>query len=105
MRPTRQFALRIRVRASASVCPITLGTTHFGGVTRLKVAVTVLFRSRRMTESPAPLQAPLHPVKVERRAGASVRVTAVPFLNCAEQPALQSIPAGELVTVPSRSRS
>src|SRR5437764_8448591 len=49
---------------------------------------------------PVPLQAPLQPVKVEPAAAVAVSVTDVPEANAAEQVAPQSIPAGELVTVP-----
>src|SRR2546425_1277814 len=43
---------------------------------------------------------PLQPVKVEPTAGAAVSVTAVPLAKLAAQVAPQSMPAGELVTVP-----
>ena len=46
------------------------------------------------------MQAPLQPVNVEPASGVAVTVTAVPDANEAEQVAPQSIPAGELVTVP-----
>jgi hypothetical protein len=43
---------------------------------------------------------PLHPVKTELAPGAAVRVTTAFLSNCALQVDPQSIPAGELVTVP-----
>ena len=47
-----------------------------------------------------PLQAPLQPPKRERRFAFAVRVTWVPTVKTEEQDDPQSIPAGELVTVP-----
>ena len=53
------------------------------------------------THDPVPEQPPpLQPLKVELAAGAAVSVTAVPFVKLAAQVAPQSMPAGELVTVP-----
>ena len=60
-----------------------------------------------MTEHvPVPGQAPglpltCQPVKLECSAGVAVRVTVEPSLNVDEQVEPQSIPPGELVTVPS----
>jgi len=47
-----------------------------------------------------PVQLPLQPVKREPVVGAAVKVTMVPLLNDPEQVVPQSIPAGELMTVP-----
>ena len=53
------------------------------------------------TQVPVPLQPePLQPVKVELTSGVAVSVTVVPWVKFAEHVAPQSIPAGELVTVP-----
>ena len=56
---------------------------------------------------PAPLQAPLQPVKSEPASGVTLKVTWAPLAKDARQlpllavPSSQSIPAGELVTRPS----
>src|SRR5204863_8798328 len=63
-------------------------------------AVTERFAVIVSMQAPMPEQSSDQPVNFESEAGASVRVTAVPLLNCAEQVAPQLIPAGELVTVP-----
>src|SRR5947209_1114672 len=52
------------------------------------------------TQLPVPVQAPVHPVKVEPVVGVAVSVTWVPLLKFALQVAPQLIPAGLLVTVP-----
>jgi hypothetical protein len=44
--------------------------------------------------------APVHPVNVEPAAAAALSATVAPSEKVAEQEAPQSIPAGELVTVP-----
>src|ERR671937_186694 len=49
---------------------------------------------------PLPVQSPLQPVKVEPASAVAVSVTVVPSAKEAEQVAPQSMPAGELVTVP-----
>ena len=46
------------------------------------------------------MQPPLQPAKTEYAAGVAVSVTVVPRGNDAEHAALQSMPAGELITVP-----
>ena len=51
-------------------------------------------------QPPVPLQPPLQPPKRERRLAFAVRVTWVPTVKAEEQDDPQSIPAGELVTVP-----
>src|SRR5438094_475470 len=56
---------------------------------------------RVTVQAPVPEQPPpVQPPKVEPAAGAAVSVTAVPLVKLAEQVAPQSMPAGELVTVP-----
>jgi hypothetical protein len=53
------------------------------------------------TQVPVPEQPPPdQPAKLEPGAALAVRVTLVPFSNWAEHLEPQSIPAGELVTVP-----
>src|SRR5437879_12916257 len=70
-------------------------------VWRVKVAVTVVAAETVTTHDPVPEQPPpLQPLKIEPAAGVAVSVTAVPLVKLAEQVAPQSMPAGELVTVP-----
>jgi hypothetical protein len=52
------------------------------------------------THAPVPVQSPDQPAKRELTPAAGVRVTFVPWSNVAEQVPPQSIPDGELVTVP-----
>ena len=67
----------------------------------MKVAVTVVAAETATTHVPVPEQPPpLQPPKVEPAARAAVSVTAVPLAKLAAQVAPQSMPAGELVTVP-----
>ena len=67
----------------------------------MKVAVTVVAAERVIVHDPVPEQPPpVQPLKVEPPAGAAVSVTAVPLVKLAAQVAPQSMPAGELVTVP-----
>src|SRR5438445_13164802 len=71
---------------------------------RSKLAVTVVAAVRVTVQEPVPEQPPpLQPVKVEPAAGAAVSVTAVPLVKLAAQVAPQVMPAGLLVTVPSRA--
>ena len=49
----------------------------------------------------APLQAPLHPVKLEPAAATAVSVTLAPLVKSVSQVTPQSIAAGLLVTLPS----
>src|SRR5512132_1479921 len=74
-------------------------TVSVGGPTS-KVAVTARSWSIVTTQGPVPVQSPPQPVNVEPASGVAVSVTAVPDGNDAEHVAPQSIPAGELVTVP-----
>ncbi len=68
---------------------------------RVKVAVTDLAASIVTTQVPVPEQpAPLQPVKLEPVAGVAVNVTRLLNVKLKEQVTPQSIPAGELVTVP-----
>ena len=64
------------------------------------MAVTELAAFNVTMHAPAPVHAPLQPVKVAPAAGVAVSVTAAPLLNDAEQVVPQLIPAGALVTVP-----
>src|SRR5438093_1481174 len=67
----------------------------------VKVAVTVVAAETVTTHDPVPEHPPpFQPLKVEPAAGAAVSVTAVPLAKLAAQVAPQSMPAGELVTVP-----
>ena len=64
------------------------------------MAVTELAAFNVTMHAPAPVHAPLQPVKVAPAAGVAVSVTAVPAANDAEQVVPQLMPAGALVTVP-----
>jgi len=67
----------------------------------MKVAVTEVAALIVTVQGPVPVHpAPLQPVNVEPTAAAAVNVTAVPFVNDAEQVVPQEMPAGLLVTVP-----
>src|SRR5437588_9793627 len=66
----------------------------------VKLAVTLSAASMVRLQVPVPLHAPPQPWKSQPLAGAAVRVTGVPELKLALQVAPQSIPAGELVTLP-----
>ena len=67
----------------------------------MNVAVTVVAAEIVTVQAPVPEQPPpLQPPKVEPAAGAAVSVTAVPLVKLAAQVSPQSMPAGELVTVP-----
>src|SRR6478752_2490203 len=67
----------------------------------VNVAVTVVSAPSVTTQSPVPEQPPPdQPANVEPSAGDAESVTTVPSSNDAWQVAPQSIPAGELVTVP-----
>ena len=69
-------------------------------MTRVKVAVTDLAAVIGTMQVPVPVQAPVHPVKVEVASGVAVRVTEVPESKEAEQVEPHEIPAGEDETVP-----
>lgn len=69
-----------------------------GGV--LKVAVTDVEAASTTVHVPVPVQAPVHPVKVELAPGVAVSVTEVPVAKLAVQVAPQLMPAGALVTAP-----
>ena len=92
--PTAHCRRRIFGFAALRRSPTTFGTTQVG--TLAKPAVTERFAVIVSTQPPRPEQAPDQPVNSEPEAGVSVRVTAVPLLNGAEQVAPQLIPAGEL---------
>jgi hypothetical protein len=67
----------------------------------LKVAVTCWLVLRvNAQDGLFPLQAPVHPAKLDFAAGLSVRVTWVPLVNAALHVAPQLMPAGALLTVP-----
>ncbi len=66
----------------------------------MKVAVTPCAFVMVTVQVPLPVQAPLHPLKVEPLAAVGVRATDVPLLKLALQLDPQLIPAGLEVTVP-----
>ena len=90
--------------AAFSVLSFSLGTTHAlgGGDGFLpNVAVTETASFMVTVQVPVPEQPPPdQPVKFELLAAVAVRVTEVPNANACAQVDPQSIPAGELVTVP-----
>jgi hypothetical protein len=65
-----------------------------------KLALTLWSAFIVRLQVPVPLHAPPQPWKTQPLIGVALRVTAVPALKLALQVAPQSIPAGELVTVP-----
>ena len=67
----------------------------------LKVAVTDLAALMVTEQVPVPVQAPLHPAKVEPDAPAALRVTTEPLLKLAAQVPGQLMPAGLLLTEPA----
>ena len=67
----------------------------------VNVAVTVVLACRLRLHVPVPVHPPDHPKKVLPESGAAVNTTAVPLGKLAVQLPGQSIPAGELVTVPA----
>ncbi len=71
-----------------------------GLLLELNVAVTALAADMVTLHVPVPVQAPLHPAKVDPAAAVSVSVTTVPLLKFALQVLGQLIPAGLLLTVP-----
>ena len=77
--------------------PLPLLATESVAELRAKFAVQVLFASM-VTEPLQPV--PDQPANVDPKAGAVVKLTAVPLLNVAEQLLPQLMPAGLLVTVP-----
>ena len=75
------------------VMPLTLGML-------VKVAVTACAALTVTVQVPVPAQLPLQPLNVEPAPGVAVSVTPVPLANAAEHVTPQTMPAGELVTVP-----
>ena len=65
-----------------------------------KAALTFWFAVIVRLQVPVPLHAPPQPWNIQPLAGVAVRVTGVPELKLALQVELQSIPTGELVTLP-----
>ena len=65
-----------------------------------KLALAPLLESIVRLQVAVPLQAPPQPWKLQPLTGAAISVTWVPALKLALQVAPQSIPTGELVTLP-----
>jgi dUTPase len=80
--------------------PLPAIVTDSAKLTMLKVAVTDCAALIVTVQLPVPVQAPLHPAKLEPAAGVSVRVTLAPLTKVALQVLGQLIPGGVLVTVP-----
>src|SRR5688500_12975108 len=70
------------------------------GVTTSKVAVTCLALSRVTVQLAVPAHAPLQPAKAELPLGTWLSVTTVPLTDSAVQVVGQSMPTGELETLP-----
>jgi hypothetical protein len=66
----------------------------------VKLADTLVFAFIVTLQPPIPLHAPPQPERPQAMAGLAVNVTCVPAAKLALQVEPQSIPAGELVTVP-----
>src|SRR5439155_27135478 len=66
----------------------------------VKLADTLVFPFIVTEHPPIPPQAPSQPARPQAVAGPAVRVTCVPAAKLALQVEPQSIPAGELVTLP-----
>jgi len=102
--------LKLAVTSVLSATPV----AAFAGIVELtvgavvppdkKFAVTLLAASMVTEQVPVPLQAPLHPVKLELLAGVAVSVTSVPLTSgvLVQVPVLfvQVIPPALAVTVP-----
>lgn len=69
-------------------------------IVELKVAETDLAASMVRVQVTVPVQAPLHPAKLEPEPGVALRVTTVFWAKLALQVPPQLIPAGLLFTVP-----
>jgi hypothetical protein len=81
------------------------GDEDDGGI-ELKVAVTDTLVAIKIRQSPAPLQPPDQPLKIELAEGVAVRVTVVLVVKSSEssrQLSPQLIPAGSLVITPTPS--
>jgi hypothetical protein len=109
--PLGKFALQvpgqlIPVGALVTVPdPLPITVTDSGKVAvLLKVAVTDWAALIVTVQLPVPVQAPLHPAKVEPVAGVSVRVTLAPLAKLALQVPGQVMPGGVLKTVPLPTR-
>jgi hypothetical protein len=81
--------------------PVPARVTVSGNVTvELKVAVTALAALMVTEQVPVPLQAPLHPAKVEPEPATAVKTTVAPLVKFALHVLGQVMPLGLLVTVP-----
>lgn len=81
--------------------PVPASVTVSAKVTALNVAVTALAALMVTEQVPVPVQAPLHPAKVDPADAAAVRVTTVPLVKLALQVLGQVMPAGLLLTDPA----
>jgi len=66
----------------------------------VKVAVTDFAADMATVQVPEPLHAPDQPEKMLPVVGVAVSMTLAPVANCAEQVAVQEMPAGKLLTDP-----
>lgn len=80
--------------------PVPAFETVRGNTSRVNVAPTAVAIVAVTTHAAVPVQAPVHPVKVEPTVGVAVNVTIVPATKLAEQVTPQSRPAGVEVTTP-----
>src|SRR5439155_25958975 len=101
--------LTIRLRGSDHCGPgamvgvgrVTSAGEGWAAVNRVvKLADTLVFAFFVTEHPPIPPQAPSQPARPQAVAGPAVRVTCVPAAKLALQVEPQSIPAGELVTLP-----
>jgi hypothetical protein len=80
--------------------PVPVVLTVSATVCRVNAAVTLWAWLMLTVHDPAPVQAPLQPVKVEPASGIASRVTLVPLAKLALQAVPQFMPAGLEATIP-----
>jgi hypothetical protein len=85
--------------AGTSVGEVTIGVSTVENIV-VKAADTLAFAFSVTLQPAMPPQAPPHPARPQAAAAVAVRVTWVPLSKFALQVEPQSIPAGELVTLP-----
>jgi hypothetical protein len=104
--PLAKFALQVLGQAMplgllvTEPVPVPARVTVIGNVTVLNVAVTALAALMVTLQVPVPLQAPLHPAKVDPEPAFAVKTTATPLVKFALQVLGQVMPLGLLVTAP-----